>query len=421
MRDVSFKKSMYTGFVILMAYSFMASSTYAAAPAVLSRLIQDAVLDNPQIRAAHDRWLATQFVIPQSRSLPDPKINAGYINMPGNIPMQADPRREQMIGATQEIPFPGKLLVRGQMATLEAKRAMADYQATCLAVTAQLKRLYYDLYFVNQSIGILQKNQLILQEMEKSAETNYRVGKTPQQDIFRAQTEISRLLMRLVMLKQERTSLQADINRLLNRSLDIPVKTPQRLSVTPLGHDLTWFYSLIKHQSPQLKAQQSMVERSRKSIKLSKMDYFPDIELGAGRLRDTAMQTKGYQVMLSATVPLYSMSKQNNAVRESFARYNADVEDFYTTFQTLSFQVKNAFLLARRSAQLIQLIQNTIIPQASLTLTSSEANYGVGNVDFLTILNNLLTLQDNELELHNEIVQHEKAITQIEETTGTFL
>lgn len=421
MRRFNFKKAMYPYITILLTCLFMGSSSLAASSSVLSQLIQDARCNNPQIKAAHDRWLATQYIIPQSRSLPDPKIIAGYINMSGNSPMDVDPRNEQMLGASQEIPFPGKLIVRGQIATLEAKRAMADYQSTCLTVIAQLKRIYYDLYFVNRSIDILQKNQLLLEEMEKSTRANYSVGKSPQQDIFRAQTEVSRLLMRLVMLRQERASLQADINRLLNRSLDVLVSTPAKLPVTPLKHDLKHFYSLIKHRSPQLKAQKRMVEKGRQSIRLSKMDYFPDVEIGSGKLRDTVMHTKGYQVMLSATIPLYFKDKQNNAVRESIARYNADIEDFHTTYQTLSFQVKNAFLLAKRSSQLIQLIQDTIIPQATLTFTSSQATYGVGKVDFLTLLNNLLTLQENELELQSEIVQHEKAITQIEETTGTYL
>jgi outer membrane protein TolC len=257
--------------------------------------------------------------------------------------------------------------------------------------------------------------------MEKSAEINYSVGKTPQQDIFRAQTEVSRIQMRLVMLKQERASLEADINRLLNRELSIAVRTPEKLSITPVGHDMDYFYSLIKQRSPQLKAQQRNVEKGRKAIKLSKMNYFPDIEIGGGGLRNTAMHTTGYQVMLKATIPLYFMDKQNNAVRESLARYNADSENFHNTYNTLSFKVKNAYLLVQRSSQLIQLIQYSIIPQASLTFTSSQATYGVGRVDFLTVLNNLLTLQENELELEGEIVQHEKAITQIEESTGTFL
>ncbi len=418
MKCFSVKKIICT---LFLSFCVHGSLAYAKPTPDLSQLIKAAKQNNPQIRAARDRLLAAIHVIPQAKALPDPKLNAGYINMSENIPMDVDPRREQMLGGQQEIPFPGKLVVRGKIASLEAKRAQAEYQATCFAVIAQLKRLYYDLYFVNKSIEIVQRNQELLHEMEKSAEANYSVGKTPQQDIYRAQTEISRLLMRLVILKQQRESLQADINRLLNRSLEIIVNTPTTLSMTPMRHDLEYFYSMVKKRAPQLIMQQRSVQKGKQAIRLSKMDYFPDVEIEGGRLHDTGMHTKGYQVLLKASVPLYFMQKQNNAVRESLARYNADVEDFYTTYRTLSFQVKNAYLLAERSAKLVQLIQHTIIPQATLTFTSSQANYGVGKVDFLTMLNNLLTLQENELEYQGELVEHEKAITQIEETTGMYL
>ncbi|HAU1297243.1 TPA: TolC family protein [Legionella pneumophila] len=407
--------------IVLLSFCFTESFIYARPNPGLSQLIQEAKQNNPQIRAVRDRLLAAIHVIPQAKALPDPKLNAGYINMSENIPMDVDPRREQMLGGSQEIPFPGKLIVRGRIATLEAKRTQAEYQATCFAVIAELKRLYYDLYFVNKSIEIVQRNQELLHEMEQSAEATYSVGKTPQQDIYRAQTEISRLEMRLVILKQQRQSLQADINRLLNRSLERVVSTPATLPVTPMGHNLEYFYSLVKQRAPQLIMQRRNVQKGRQSIRLSKMEYFPDVEIEGGRLHDTGMHTKGYQVLLKATVPLYFMQKQNNAVRESIARYSADMEDLQTTYRALSFQVKNAYLLAERSAKLIHLIQHTIIPQATLTFTSSQANYGVGKVDFLTMLNNLLTLQENELEWHGELAEHEKAIAQIEETTGTYL
>jgi outer membrane protein, heavy metal efflux system len=42
-------------------------------------------------------------------------------------------------------------------------------------------------------------------------------------------------------------------------------------------------------------------------------------------------------------------------------------------------------------------------------------------VDFLTLLNSLLTLQDSQLELHSEIVNHEKALARLEAATGRSL
>src|SRR3990167_2952835 len=334
MKHCNLKKLIWILFLIC----FLPVAIANTASSSLMQLIHEAAQNNPQIKAARDRWLVTQYVIPQSSVLPDPKVDLGYIKMSGNNPMDVDPRREQMYGLSQEIPFPGKLITRQKIATLDGKRARAEYQATCLSVIAQLKRIFYDLYFVNKSIDIFQKNQLLLEKIEKSAEANYSVGKTPQQDIFRAQTEISRVIMRLVMLKQERLSLQPDINLLLNRPLDIAITTPLRLVITPLKYDLEHFYFLVENRSPQLKAQKRNVEKGRQDINLRKMDYFPDVELGAAKLRDTAMGTQGYQVMLSATIPLYFLEKQNNGVRESIARYHADINDFSSTYRDLLFQ-----------------------------------------------------------------------------------
>ena len=403
---------------IVLIYVLCIGTSQAATSSILSQLIQDASQNNPQIRAARERSHAAQYAISPSRSLPDPKVGFGYIKMNGNNDMDVDPRREQMIGVSQEIPFPSKLFMRGRVATSGASQVQATYNAIYHTVIAQVKKSYYDLYFIDKSIEILKRNQRILDKMEKSAKINYSVGKTPQQDIYRAQTEISRLQMRMVMLKQERLSMQADINRLLNRSLDDNVATQSQLSITTVHLTLGDLYQLVDKCSPQLQAQQKNVEKSNNMVKLKRLDYYPDVEIEAGKLRDTAMHTQGYQVMLNATIPLYFMSKQNYEVRESLANYNADVEDLYSTHKDLSFQIKNSYLLVQRSGQLIDLIKNTIIPQAKLTFNSSRENYGVGKVDFMTMLNNLLTLQDNELELQAEIVQHEKAVAQIEEITG---
>ena len=48
----------------------------------------------------------------------------------------------------------------------------------------------------------------------------------------------------------------------------------------------------------------------------------------------------------------------------------------------------------------------------------AQAGYAVGKVDLLTLLNSLLTLQDSQLELHSEIVNHEKALARLEAVTG---
>ena len=64
------------------AVLFFCSSSFAnQTSAILSRLIQEAKHNNPQIRAAYSRVLAANNRIPQSGALPDPNINLGYMDM----------------------------------------------------------------------------------------------------------------------------------------------------------------------------------------------------------------------------------------------------------------------------------------------------------------------------------------------------
>ena len=89
--------------------------------------------------------------------------------------------------------------------------------------------------------------------------------------------------------------------------------------------------------------------------------------------------------------------------------------------QELLFQVKDGFVQAQRAERLITILRDAIIPQATLALQSAQAGYGVGKVDFLTLLNSLLTLQESQLELHGEMVSHERALARLEAVTGGTL
>jgi len=390
-------------------------------PKNLAVLIDETTQNNPTIRAARNRWMAEKEVISQARSLPDPKFVGTYFTLVGNNPQEEVLQGLEFLGASQDIPFPGKLYRRWQIAKINADKADAEYLALTISIISQLKRKFYDLYFVNKTMGILKKNQILLENLEKKAEERYGSRRAPEQDVFRAQTEMSRFEMRLVSLQQEQQSLITDINSIVNRNLDIHVSTPDHLPITFFDHKAEDLNDLIKERSPHLHVHRKNVEKAKENIKLSKMEYFSDFEIEGEKVRDRRIGAEGYQVVLKASIPLYFFDKQNKAVRESVARYHADLEDFQNSYQNLGYRVKNAFLIIHRTNKLIKLLKASLLPQAKETFLSSQAAYSSGAVDFLTTLNNLLTLQENEIELEGEIIKHEKQITEIEEALGIFL
>lgn len=375
---------------------------------VLPELVEEAMRNNPEIQAAERQAEAAGAVVPQVRTLPDPKVNLVYWDL----------ERQAMYGVTQEIPFPGKLGLKGEVASREAERAEQEYRAIRLDVVARLKEAYYDLHFVHDSGEVVEKNKRLLRDFAKTAEVRYAVGEGAQQDVFRAQAEVSRLLARLATLEQKKRSLHAEVNRLLNRPPADPLGKPGEIVLTPIRREAEKLLALSEEAAPLLKAQQKNIERGEQAAALARREYLPDFELTALGVRDTRMAKDGYQVMLNVKVPLYFATKQKEGVREAVAMREAAIQGWQATRQELAARIRDNLAQAERSAELVALLQDAIIPQARLTLASAQASYAVGKVDFLTLLNSLLTLQENEIELHGEMVEHEKALARLEAIVG---
>ncbi len=379
----------------------------------LSSLVEELIQQNPEIKSAHQRWQAGRAVVPQVQTLPDPRLKLGYQQIPAVSPVEGP-----VYGFAQGIPFPGKLGLRGEVAERDAGRLEQEYHATRLRLVALLKQLYFDLHFVHKAIEIVERNKALLIQFAETAKARYAVGQAAQQDVFRAQVEVSRVLDRLAVLEQQKESLHAAINRLLNRPPAGPLGTPEEVQVTRVSLSLPELSRRAENLSPIVLASGKSVERGEKAVALARREYFPDFDLTALGTRNNRIDANGYQVLLGIRVPLYFTTKQREGVKEALADYSGAREDLIATRQAILFQVKDAFVRAERAARLIRIVGDAIIPQATLALQAAQASYQVGKVDFLQLLNNLLTLQENELELHGEIVAHEKALARLEELTG---
>lgn len=383
----------------------------------LPGLIAELEAANPEIRAARRRWEAALAVVPQVQTLPDPRLQLGYQRMPMVPPVLEGP----VYGFGQDIPFPGKLGLKGEVAQREAERLEQEFKATRLKRITELKETYFNLHFVHKSIDIVEKNKALLMHFEKTAKARYGVGQAAQQDVFRAQVEISRVLDRLAVLDQQKESLHAAINRLINRPPSDPLGTPEEIHTTILTIPLNELNRRAEAFSPALLATAKGIDRSERSVSLAKRQYYPDFDITALGLRNDKINDNGYQVIVGIRIPLFYESKQKQGVREARAGLEWAREEFAATRQEVLFQVKDGFVQAQRAERLITILRDAIIPQAALALQAAQASYAVGKVDFLTLLNSLLTLQESQLELHGEMVNHERAVARLEAVTGGSL
>ena len=401
--------------------SAAAQATASPEPPSLARITEEVLARNPAIQAARSTVNAARARIPQARAWPDPKLSLSYAGsvLPFTV-MRGDPSSQRQIMAEQEIPYPGKTKLRSQIATQQASAEELNYEATWRRVVAEAKQAYFDLYFADQSLSTIRKDHDALQKFEKIAEVRYSVGKAAQQDVYKAQVELSQVQERETMLEQAREGFEAQLNGLRNLPVDTPVGEPPEVDPTVLSQSLEELESAAQANYPVLKSQRTMTEADRYAVDLARRELRPDFSVGYAYMQRAALpDMKG--ITFSISLPVYRHTKQDQAIAEATASLEASRRTADNELTTLRYRVKQEYLAVQATDSLVALYSKGIVPQSSLALDSSLASYETATTDFLSVLTNFTNVLDYELSYHQQLAEHEKALARLEELTALKL
>jgi outer membrane protein TolC len=316
--------------------------------------------------------------------------------------------------------------VRENIARENAAVAEARYQELRNQLVKNVKATYFDLFLVDKSIETVQKNLEILQEFVRIAETKYSVGSGLQQDVLRAQVELSKMTDKLINLQKKRDAVEARLNALLNRPAENLVGATEELVFKSFEYDFEQLKQLADEDRPLLQAWQAMIRQSEQQVRLAKKEYLPDFSLGVVYSQREELQNGAGGVdflsgMINVKLPLYFWRKQKKQVEES--RYNQiSVQERYNDVRNQVYSGLDAiFNDVQKNERLLNLFETGIIPQASQSLNSAIAGYQTDKVDFLTLLTNQVNLFNFELDFYRILSDHHKGAAEIEALTGTEL
>lgn len=371
---------------------------------ILKELIQEALENNPKLEAAVQRALSAEKIIPQAGALPDPQLTFGLSNLPVNsFSFDQDPMTGKVIGVMQMFPFPGKLSLATDIAEFEAAAIKYQQEEIRNQVIQMVKQTYFDLYTIDRALETTEKNKALMEQFVHVAETKYATGSGLQQDVLRAQVEISKLEDDLIMWQQKRLSFVARLNALLNRPVDTLVdKTLPELKL-PDSPATIFSAEQIEQNRPLLKAWNERIQKAETVVKLAERDIWPNFTIGASYrqrddLADGRQLTDFFSATVSMNIPLYFNRKQKAKVAEKGLNYNATKSEYENVKINVLSQVESILAELERNRKRVELYKGGILLQAQQSLESAHAGYRVGKVDFLTLINNWMMLQNYELQ-----------------------
>lgn len=388
-------------------------------PVALKDLILEVERNNPEIAAAERGYTAATHVARQVSALPDTQVTLQQFSVGSPRPFAGYTNSEFAyigLGASQEIPYPGKRGLRGQVANREADVRHVQIESVRRAVTNKLKSAYFRLAYLQQTLSVLERNDQVLKDVEQIVESRYRVGQGNQQEVLKAQLQHTKILQEITMHHREVGQLQAQVKQILNRPQDSPDIQTEPLSERTLTYSASDLLSLAKQQNPDVQAQQAMLVKTESQVDLAKKEFRPDFAVQY-MYQNTDRKFRDYY-MASFSVTLPNRGRRKAELAEAEASRDQANKQLEAEIQQRLAQVQDQYVVAQTSAEQLKIYKEGLIPQSEATFRSALAAYQANRQDFQTLLSSFLDVLSLQIEYERELADHESALAQLEALTG---
>ena len=381
----------------------------------LEVLVAEALAQNPDLRALQEALVASRARPEQAKALPDPMVSALYVN-DGWAPSLGEQAMTTLgFMGSQTLPWPGKRSLRERIAVRDTVPPAERLERQRLAVAAGVRRAFWSLVLTEESLGVLREQEEIWKEAEGVARARYAVGQGAQQDVLRAQVEITRFEQLRAEQEADVEARLAELSRLVGREVQHDAVTGVRLALRPEPRDLAALESQAEASLPELRAGAAGVERGQLAIELARRDFKPDFTVQAGYMNRGGLDPM-WQAGVGVTLPL-RRGRRHAAVAEAEAGRRAAALQVEAVRAQIRFRTREREAQLRAAERMATVYADGLLPQARLSYEASIASYQAGKVPFLTVLEALSTLYRDRIDHLRVLAAHERIKASIAEAS----
>ncbi|MBW2494503.1 MAG: TolC family protein [Deltaproteobacteria bacterium] len=396
-------------------------------PLPLDWCLDRANVANPSLEASSAEADAVRASVGSAGRLEDPRFGYEAVNLPtGDFDLDSTPMSGHQLSLQQKLPIPGLLSGRKAAAHASAEAAEAAHEDRRMRLASDIERAWSSLAFAQRALEITDKNLVLLRQLREIAETKYRVGSGLQQDVLRAQVQLTTLLgerlRREALLKQSEAALAALLDLPGERELPRTEELDQQSAIPAL----TDLLARIDAASPLLRERRARIEAAEKRVRTAELEGYPDVDLRLGyRIReDSGIDPVDGQDFLSAGFTLrlpVDRGKWTARVAEERARLRKAKAEYRAALAALADEIKVAHSQLVQADAEVELLVTGLLPQAHQSLESSRSGYQVARIDFLSLLDSEVRLYEAELRLVRARASRRASFAQLEASVGEVL
>jgi outer membrane protein, heavy metal efflux system len=415
--------SLLTATVLLAtACSALGRMPATSPPTPLSQLLVEAEANSPEISAADYGARAARQLAPQVTTLPDPKLTYQQLSVGSPKPFGGYTNSDFAyigVGASQELPYPGKLRARGAVAERDADMKQAEVEVTKTSIADSVKVDYLQLAYLQQTLGILRQNESVLDQLIQDATAHYQVGQGMQQDVLKAQVNRTKIVKEITMHHQLMGQVQAHLKGLLNRDQGSPDIVTEDLIETPLKRTSDELLAVIRQNNPQIQVDASSIRKQDAQLTSAKREGKPDFEVGY-MYQNTDRKYRDYY-MFTFDVRFPRKKRVNAEIAEATEKRSQSQQTLNSHLQQQLAEVKEGYVKATSDEELLKEYREGLIPQSEATYRATLSAYSSNREQFIHVLSYFTDLLNLKLEYAETLLDHETALAHLESLTGATL
>ncbi|QMV20001.1 TolC family protein [Granulicella sp. 5B5] len=414
--------SLTAALLLAAAVSAFGQAPVTSPPIPLSALLAEAQANNPQISAANHGVRAARQVAPQMTTLPDPKLTYQQFGVGSPKPFAGYTNSDFAyvgIGASQELPYPGKLRLRGEVAERDADTKQAEVTVTETSIADAIKADYLQLAYLQQTLGILQQSKAVLDQLIHDATIHYQVGQGMQQDVLQAQVDRTRIVREITMQYEQMGQAQAHLKSLLNRAQGSPDIVTQDLVETPLQRTSDELLAAVRQNNPQLRVDASAIQKQEAQLASAKREGKPDFDLGY-MYQNTDRKYRDYY-MFTFDVRFPRRKRVNAEISEAAEKRAESQATLDAHLQQQLAEVQQEYVKATSDEELLKEYREGLIPQSDAAYRATLNSYASNREEFVHVLLYFTDILNLKLEYAQTLEDHEAALAHLESLTGATL
>ena len=407
---------------VMIALGAFGQESPANSPTPLSELLTEASQNNSQIIAADYAWQAAKQVPRQVSTLPDPTFTYQGFSVGSPKPFAGYTTSNFAyigIGASQELPYPGKLHLRGEVAKRQADVMDMELGATTASVADAVKVDYIHLAYLEEALGILRDNERVLDQLIKDATAHYQVGQGLQADVLQAQVERTKIVREITSNSEQRGDTEADLKALLHRDQNSPDIVAESLKENPLQRSSSDLLELVIKSNPQIQVDASSINKQNAALASAKREGKPDFGLAYLYEQNDRKYPDYYMFTLNVRLPRRARVKAE--VAEAAENLAQSKETLDAHLQQQLAQVKQGYVTVTNDEELLKEYGEGLIPQSDAAYRSTLNAYASDRDVFTHVLLYFVNVLDMKLDAAQVLADHETTLAHLETLTGATL